>query len=243
MPAPIDVAAALAQATLDLAAPQDRDTTLQRIVNVAASSIPDMEHVGISVAHRDGSIETAASSDPLVVELDRLQYTLGEGPCLHAIDAAPVVRMEWARHEQRWPLFVPEAVARGVRAQLGIRLHVDEQSLGALNLYSVTSDTISAETEQLAELFAVHAAIALGHAHRLENLNAALASRRMIGLALGLVMQRLDLDEDTAFAYLTRVSATSQTKLRDVAATVVDQHHARLRDGDPRDDTEADALT
>ncbi|MCW2792088.1 MAG: hypothetical protein JWO76_1186, partial [Nocardioides sp.] len=25
-------------------------------------------------------------------------------------------------------------------------------------------------------------------------------------------MQRLDLDEDTAFAYLTRVSATSQTK-------------------------------
>jgi GAF domain-containing protein len=230
VPGPIDVAAALAQATRDLRAPQELETTLQTIVTVARDSMPDIDHVGISIARRDGTIETRAASDPLVFELDEIQYAAGEGPCFHAMDAHAIVRVEDARHEQRWPIFMPKAVAVGVRALLGVRLHGDESALGALNMYSVSSDTISAETEQMAELFAAHAGIALGHARRIANLNAALESRKVIGLALGLTMQRLDLDEHAAFAYLTRVSATSETKLRDVAAEVVSQHEARLRD-------------
>jgi GAF domain-containing protein len=229
VPGPLDVAAALAQATRDLRESRDLETTLHTIVTVASDSIPGIEHVGISVAHRDGTIETRAASDPLVIELDQVQYAAGEGPCLHAIDADTIVRVEDARHEQRWPLFMPKAVAMGVRSQLGMRLHADESTLGALNLYSTSSDTISDEAEQLAELFAAHAGLALGHASRIENLNTALESRMVIGVALGLIMQRIDVDEDAAFAYLTRISATSETKLRDVAAEVVAQHRARMR--------------
>lgn len=230
MPGPIHVAAALAQATRELRAPQDVGATLQMIVSVACDSIPHVEHVSISVSGRDGEVVTRAASDAVATELDEVQYAAGEGPCLHAIETEPVVRVEDARHEQRWPLFMPTAVAAGLRSHLSVRLDIDTGTRGSMNLYSVSSDTISAETEQLAELFAAHAGLALGHARRLENLTAALENRRMIGLALGMTMQRLDLDEDAAFAYLTRISGTTQTKLRDVAADLVARHRARLSD-------------
>lgn len=225
-----DVAAALAEASRGIDAPQDLDDTLQLIVDVARDSMPEIDHVGISIAHRGGEVVTRAASDDFVRVLDRIQYDLGEGPCLHAMDADTIVRVENAARETRWPRFMPEAVRLGVRSQLGIRLHVDAKTLGALNMYSLSSDTISDDNEQMAELFAAHAGLALGHARKIENLNAALHSRKVIGVALGLLMQRLDIDEDTAFAYLTRISASSETKLRDIAAEVVEQHYARLRD-------------
>ena len=227
MVGPLDVAAALAKAARDLDDPQDLGSTLQTIITVARDSMPEVDHVGISITHRDGPITTEAMTDEVVGELDALQYEHGEGPCLHAMDTGATVKVSRARHEQRWPSFIPPAVRLGLRSQLGIRLNVGPRTVGALNLYSFTAEEISAESEQLAELFAAHAALALGHAQRLENLNAALASRKVIGLALGILMERLAIDEDHAFAYLTRISASTQTKLRDVAVQVVDELERR----------------
>ncbi|CAN5250649.1 hypothetical protein BH09ACT12_BH09ACT12_06860 [soil metagenome] len=79
-----------------------------------------------------------------------------------------------------------------------------------------------------AALVARHARLALVQARRHENLLAALESRTGIGIALGLVMERMRVDEDTAFAYLTRLSETGERKLRDVAATIVADHVASL---------------
>jgi GAF domain-containing protein len=227
MTGPLDVAAVLATAARDLEDPQDLDSTLEAIITVARDSMPEVDHVGISVAYRDGRVETKAMTDEVVGALDRLQYELGEGPCLHAMECGKTVTVRHARHEQRWPGFIAGAVRLGLRSQIGVRLNVGTHTLGALNMYSFTADEISAETEQLAELFAAHVALALGHSQRLEHLNAALASRKVIGLALGILMERFGIDEDRAFAYLTRVSATTETKLRDVAASVVAETQAR----------------
>ena len=228
MRGPLDVAAALAEAVRDVKDPQGLDASLQTIVMVARDSLPDVEHVGISLTYPDGALETRASSAPFVVELDRLQHELGEGPALQALAGEPIVRVAPAATEVRWPRYTPEAVRRGVRSQVVVRLHAEGRTLGALNACSVSSDVVSPETERTVEIFAAHASLVLGHARQVENLNTALASRRVIGLALGLVMERHDLDEDTAFAYLTRISATTQTKLREVAVTIVAEHHARV---------------
>jgi GAF domain-containing protein len=225
----VDVAAALAKAALDLRDPQDLDATLDTIVRVARDSMPGIDHVGVTLVHRDGRVETRAQTDAVVTALDQLQYDVGEGPCLYAVDSERTVRVEHARHDQRWPRFMPRAVELGLRSQLGVRLNFGGQSAGALNVYSVSTDVLDDETVQLAELFAAHAGLALGHAERLGNLNAALASRKTIGLALGILMERLGIDEDTAFAYLTRVSASTETKLRDVAASVVAEVNHRRR--------------
>jgi hypothetical protein len=46
------------------------------------------------------------------------------------------------------------------------------------------------EAQGLARLFATHAAIALGHAQERENLNAGLQTRKVIGRAIGILMER-----------------------------------------------------
>lgn len=122
------------------------------------------------------------------------------------------------------------ACERGLRSQLGLRLYLDDHARGGLNLYSVSSDVIDPATEQLAELFATHAALIMGRARSEENLNASLASRTTIGIALGLVMERYGLDQERAFSYLTRVASTSETKLRDVAEHLVEETNVRNRD-------------
>jgi AmiR/NasT family two-component response regulator len=52
-------------------------------------------------------------------------------------------------------------------------------------------------------------------------MRAALATREQIGQAMGILMERYQLDSDRAFAFLTRVSQAGNIKLRDVAAGVI----------------------
>jgi GAF domain-containing protein len=145
-------------------------------------------------------METKAGTDPFVWELDRLQYELREGPCVHAIAVGPVTTVEWARREQRWPRFMPLAVAKGLRSQMGMRLYADRETLGGLKMYSTSSDTIDPDAVHMAELFAAHASLALGHARREEQLSTALLTRKVIGQAIGILMEQHALDEDGAFA-------------------------------------------
>jgi GAF domain-containing protein len=212
---------ALALAARALNSPKDRSCRLGEIARVAHETLPGIDAVGISVAHRDGTVETLAATGELVHQLDNLQYELGQGPCLHAIKDDPVVVVEHAQHEQRWPEFIKRALALGLRSQLGVRLYLDERSRGGLNLYSTSSDTIDPETEHVAELFGAHAAMALGRERDEENLHKALESRTVIGVALGMVMERYGLSRDSAFAFLTRLASTRETKLREVAAEIV----------------------
>ncbi len=89
-------------------------------------------------------------------------------------------------------------------------------------LYSTSSDTIDPDAVYMAERFAAHASLALGHARREEQLSTALLTRKVIGQAIGILMERHDLDEDGAFSYLTRVSSHTNIKLRAVAQEIVD---------------------
>jgi AmiR/NasT family two-component response regulator len=76
----------------------------------------------------------------------------------------------------------------------------------------------------MAALFAAHAGLALGRAQREDQLRTALASRQLIGQAVGIIMERYRMDETRAFDYLARVSSHGNIKLREVAREVVDQH-------------------
>ena len=120
----------------------------------------------------------------------------------------------------------------GLRAQLALQLYNDEGAIGGLNLYSTRSPTVEPDAVRVAELFASHAAIALGRARREEQLNDALVTRKVIGQAIGLTMEHYQITEDRAFLFLVRASQTSNVKLRDVAQNVVDMANDRFA---PRD--------
>jgi hypothetical protein len=55
---------------------------------------------------------------------------------------------------------------------------------------------------------------------RLEQLNEAVEHRTTIGIAMGIVMARLDLDADAAFAYLRRASSHQNRKLYVIAGEI-----------------------
>jgi len=224
-----DISAALVKVAHEINEPRELQTVLNTIVGTAVHSLPGIDHVGITIASKDGRMETLAGTDPFVWELDRFQYQLGEGPCVHAIAVDPVTTVEWAGREQRWPRFMPLAVARGLRSQMGMRLFTERETLGGLNMYSTSSDTIDPDAVHMAELFAAHASLALGHARREEQLSAALLTRKVIGQAIGILMERHALDQDGAFAYLTRVSSHTNVKLRAVAQEIVDQSNDQPR--------------
>lgn len=93
--------------------------------------------------------------------------------------------------------------------------------MGALNLYSKSPDAFDDESREMGSVFAAHAAVALGSARNEEHLEAALASRDVIGQAKGLLMAREGITPDEAFAVLRKASQRLNVKLRDIAGRVV----------------------
>ena len=225
-----DVTSSLANAARAMNAPSSIQETLNALVHAARTSVPGFDHVGVSTIDRRGNIETRAATGEVVNSLDILQYSLREGPCYETLrESEGVVIAPHLRHDQRWPRYVRQAVGEhGLRAQLAVRLFLDnEGTLGGLNLYSTEQEEIAPDAESIAEVFAAHAAVALGHARQVSDLQQALVSGRTIGMAIGIVMERYQLDRDRAFAFLARASSHGNVKLRDVAQEVVDKAEAR----------------
>ena len=218
-----DLVHALAEATRKITDNGDLTAILTTLVHATQRSLPGVDHAGISVTHKDGRVETLAMTDPFVAALDELQYGLGEGPCLEAISEGATVNIVDALQETRWPRFIPRAVELGLRSQMGVRVYVEDKTVGGLNLYSTRPNAIDPDVQPMADLFATHAALALGKARHEETLYAGMQTRKVIGQAIGILMERYELDEDRAFQYLARVSQHSNHKLRDVAVELVEQ--------------------
>lgn len=215
--------AALASAMHSIDSRPTVQETLDAIVYAARDTVPGFNHVGISVVRRDGTVETRAATDEYVVENDALQYELGEGPCMQAMAGSGIVLVEHAAYEQRWPAYMARALRTGLKAQMGLQLYNHQGTVGGLNLYSTDHDTIDPEAPAIADLFAAHAAIVLGHVREVTNLREALTTRQLIGQATGVIMERYGMSPDNAFAYLVRLSSTSNIKLRDVATALLEQ--------------------
>jgi GAF domain-containing protein len=204
--------------------PGDFDAILSRITSAAVEVLPDVDYASITVKHADGSIITVAPTDPLVLEMDAAQYQLREGPCYEAaVDVAHVIAPDMAT-DSRFPRYGPYVVGKGIHAQAGLRLFDAPASQGALNLYSRTTGTFE-DFASLAALFAHQAAIAIGYAREIADLNDAIRTRTTIGQAVGIIMERYELNDERAFAFLTRLSQHRNVKLRIIAAEIVAGEH------------------
>jgi GAF domain-containing protein len=225
-----DVAEALAQAARSMAVRGNPDDTLHAIVHAARTAVPGFNQVSATVVAADGTITTMASTDRLVRDLDALQYELGEGPCLSALHTRELVLAQHLAQEERWPRYTPLAVEMGIRSQMAVHLPADDEVLGSLNFYSTVRDTIDPAAYHRASLFATHAALALAHARRLEASHASVQTHQLIGQAIGMLVERFEIDDERAFYYLVRVASTGGLELRQVAREVVDQGNRRARE-------------
>lgn len=215
------LADALAATARDINTRQDLPKVLQSLVETTQRSLTGVDHVGISVRHSDGRIETLAASSEFVRQLDELQYKLMEGPSVEAILQDGQFVVNRADLEDRWPRYMSKAVPLGLRSQMGLSLYTDGATVGGLNLYSTHMDEFDPDVLYIAELFAQHAALAMGKDRLTQHMGAGMRSRQRVGQAVGILMERYELDEDRAFAYLSRVSQSKNVKLRKVAETIV----------------------
>jgi hypothetical protein len=172
-------------------------------------------------------LDTVAATDALADKLDARQYELQEGPCYEAVTNGPVLVSFDLRRDARWPRYGPVAADHGAHAQLAVLLTSEPDERAALNLYASQAHEFDAEGIELAETFASHASLAMGFMRTMQTVSAAIGTREMVGKAIGVVMERYQIDSGRAFAFLVRTSQHSNVKLRDVAAQIVAGHDGR----------------
>ncbi len=197
--------------------------TLAHIVGFACSSV-GADEAGITLIGAGGELASVGQSDDLVTRCDALQQELGQGPCIDAAREARHVAATDLSADRRWPVWSKYATDLGMHSILSTTMYTaGRRRLGSLNLYGRRPRQFDAEQMETARLFAAHATAALWSAIHEHNLENALESRTEIGQATGVLMEKYDLTSDQAFAVLQRYSQDSNTKLRQIAETVVEQ--------------------
>ncbi len=212
-----------------LASHESAEATLDKVVRLAVVTVGGCEYAGITkIVGRDISSPASSSDIPRIV--DEIQAEVGEGPCLDAIREHEVFQTGDLAAEARWPQFAARAHAEtGVTSVLSLRLFVEEDTMGALNLYSTARDAFDDTDLTLGSVFASHAAVAMSSAQREEHLERKAETRDLIGRAKGILMAHRKITGEEAFELLVATSQHANEKLRDIAAEVV-------RRGDLSDD-------
>ena len=203
------------------------ETTLQRIVEVAESTIPGV--FGVSITLRKGKgFFTAAATGPRAFKIDQQEYAVDQGPCIDALDTGELQRLDDLATEERWPRFRQVCADEGVASTIGVPLTAGGLTFGAMNLYAASADTFGDAATSSAVRLAEQAAVALANAtayadvdQKARQLQEALDSRVVIEQAKGILMATDRIDGPTAFARLKERSQRSNKKLRLIAEEIV----------------------
>lgn len=201
---------------------------LNAAICIAATMIVSgCDHASLMIC-RDGQCRTAAVSDSIARQIDRLELVLGMGPCLEAIETRSAQIESDLTAGNRWPALARRIVAETpVRGAVSIRLPVGPQGIGALNLFSDRPnalDAVSVEQAVVLGAFATVAGTAAARGEDVATLRRGLTSNRAIGQAVGMLMALNDISDADAFDMLRKTSQHSNVKLVDVATEMIRGH-------------------
>jgi hypothetical protein len=217
----------------ELPRPQAHPGTIGRIERLCFALTRALPATGVGVSlltddNRGGG--TVAASSAASRELEELQFTLGEGPCIDAYASRrPVMEPDLSTHGmRRWPGYAPAAHDRGIRAVFAFPLQVGAARAGALDVYRDERGSLSAEGVNQAFTFAE---VAMGllvdgqdgaqDGRTTEDLDDALAYRLEVYQAQGMVMVDLGVGIDEAMARLRGHAYAHGRYISDVAKDVV----------------------
>ncbi len=211
---------------------EELDSTLQRVAELAMTSIDGCDMAGITLL-RDGRPVTAAFTHPDAVAIDATQYRTADGPCLSAFEENRIFRLPNTAKPHRWHQFAATALEHGIQSTLSLPLIVGSSALGALNLYSRTPEALTSDDEAM--VFELQAATVLANAQAYtaslslaRNLAVALDARAPIEQAKGILMAQLRCDPDAAFEILRSSSQKQNRKVRDLAVEMVAEQQEEL---------------
>jgi GAF domain-containing protein len=204
------------------------ESLLQAVADTAKAVMPGNPEASIFITTPRRPV-TVVSTGQLATALDEVQYSQGQGPCLHAAASGELTEILDTRSENRWAEYARRAAEKGNLSSLSVPLIIDDEgTTGALNIYARTAHAFDEESRAAATGFGPYAAVAIGNMHDYQgardmagNLQAALDSRAVIDQAKGVLMERHKITADQAFQLLAHASMTTNTKVRDVADHLV----------------------
>lgn len=194
-------------------------TTCAELLPVTGATVSLMAHTG----HR----YTVGASDRTGFHIEQLQFTLGEGPSIHAFTTgSPVLVEDVAVPDERWPLFGGDVSEWGVRAVHALPLQQDGITIGVLGLYSdfPGAPTEAEQAEFLLMAEAVRTAL-LTYLHHDPPTEPIAGSSEDSGVseAIGMVMEQLGTNANTALARMRAAAFVAGNRLTDVAREITDR--------------------
>ncbi|WP_189636291.1 GAF and ANTAR domain-containing protein [Arthrobacter sp. NamB2] len=205
------------------------EETVQHAVDLLAEAardlIPGATGAGVSLIHHGRRTSTGAT-DNLVKRADELQYELSEGPCLSAWSTGQPARSDDTTSPgQAWARWASAAAAMSVRSCQSVPLIQGRTTIGAMKVYSTEAGAFDDTTERALTRFAVPAATLLSHVQTRETpqqirseLSAALQMRDRVGMAKGILMAQLGLDDRAAFRELVARAERDRRSVAEIAA-------------------------
>ncbi|WP_020387899.1 GAF and ANTAR domain-containing protein [Kribbella catacumbae] len=215
---------AFAQLAIELHDAPSVEETVDAVIQFALQAL-SCTHAGIALYTRGSQPEVAAVTDPVVSDVYSLQITSDTGPLITALRERSTVLVRDTTQDQRWPEWAAKVASLGVRSVLDVPLTTGDatrSTVGVLGLYSPEPDAFGEDDEAIAHILARHASVAVASARQEETMAQAVDARKLVGQAMGILMERFDVDGDRAFAILKRYSQGTNTKLRDVAQQLID---------------------
>ena len=205
----------------------DSGVSLDLLVEQAVRLVPNADGASVTTLSR-ATFRTVASTSPTVVEVDRLQYEHGSGPCVDAVLEDGIFMTGDVAGEPRWHPFGERIHERfGINSMLDLRLHLLDESdtIAGLDLSSTRPDALTEADVDRARLLATHCALlvtATQGRDQAVDLFEVLQGNRQIGIAVGILMARRNLTRDQALDVLRYATQRSDRTLQDVAAEVAD---------------------
>lgn len=208
---------------------------LTKVATFAVGAIPGADGAGLTLLENDRA-DTVVTTAPFVREIDDIQYSIGQGPCISAAAEGQTVLSGSLGGDRRWPKFGARVARLGVHSAVSLPLITARGVVGALNVYAHGKHVFDERAAELGELFAVPAAISVQNAQvlaqtrRLANqLQSAIVSRGVIDRAVGVLMSRSGVTEAEAIDRLRTISQNEHRKLVVVAESIVDEAVRRAR--------------
>jgi len=178
---------------------------------------------GVLLEAPAGTLALAAATSPEMLEIEDLEMSLGQGPCLEAYQTGrQVTAADLGQCRDRWPQFVDRIGELGMRSAYAFPLRLRDDRIGALNLYWSAVGAGSPREISLGQALADTAAVGILQERavfeaerRSEQLQRALDSRIVIEQAKGMLAERRGLRPGEAFTVLRTHARSNNLKLRE----------------------------
>ena len=207
----------------------DIQQTLQTINDWGRRAVEGTDAGILVMGGRRSRGEPVVSTADHVKEAHDLQINMGEGPCLQVLmEGNPTTFVVGdTKGDRRFPQWGPGAASLGLRSSISAVLETEDKRFGSLNVYSSQPHAFDRDDLAVIDIFSRRASMAMAVADDHLGMTKALDTRKLIGQAQGILMERFDIDGDRAFEFLVRQSQSQNLKLRAVADWVV----SNRRDG------------